>query len=115
MDGQFAGSVIKIIIFLPMVVLLAYISLKVGGGRMMGMGKGRIIKIIEKVPLSNKSYLCVALINNKPYVIGCTEEKFEILMELPLEAIEEMKQGSGSIQENMLHNLSKLMNRKDAP
>lgn len=113
MDSQFAASIIKILIFLPIVILLAYICLRLGGNKMAGMGKGRIIKIVEKVPLSGKSFLCVVLINNKPFVIGCSEEKFEVLMELPPEALDDINNGNGSFKENMVLNFHKLMKRKD--
>jgi hypothetical protein len=73
------------------VIILAYLSLKLGSSRLMS-GSGRLIRIIERVPLSGKSYLCIALIDSKPYVIGSTEEKVEILMELPVESLEKLKQ-----------------------
>lgn len=115
MDGQFAASIIKIIIFLPFVLLLAYISIRIGGSRIAGMGNGRIIRIIERVPLSNKACLYVALINSKPYVIGVSDEKFEVLMELPPEVMDSLKQDNCSFKENMIWNLDLLMKRKDRP
>jgi Flagellar biogenesis protein len=114
MGGEVWGSFFKIIIFLPMVLLLAYISLRIGGGKMMGMGS-RIIKIVEKVPLSGKSSLYVALINDKPYVISSCEGKIEILMELPQDALEKLKQGEGSFKESIITNFNQLLSRKDRP
>ena len=115
MDGQFAATILKIIVFLPFVLLLAYISLKIGGSHLKGVGSGRIIRLIEKVPLSNKAYLYVVSINNKPYVIGASEEKFEVLMELPAEVMDNINQENGSFKSNMIKNFNLFMKRKDRP
>jgi flagellar protein FliO/FliZ len=115
MDGEFIASVIKIIIFLPIVLILAYLSLKLGGGRMMNMGGGKLIRIVERVPLSGKSFLCVAVIDDKPYVVSSTEEKIEILMELPSESLDKIKKGEAGIKENLAVNFSSLLKRKDRP
>lgn len=111
MDGEF----IKIIIFLPLVLILAYFSLKIGGGKMMGFGGGRIIKIVEKTPVSNKAMLCVALINGKPYVISSSEKGIEVVMELPPEALDSLKKNEGSFKYSFLTNLNQLLKRKGKP
>jgi flagellar protein FliO/FliZ len=112
MGDSILTSFIKIIIFLPLVIMLAYVSLKIGGSRVMGMG-GRIIRIVEKVPLTNKSFLCVAVINGKPYVISSSDEKVEILMELPEEALNNIKRGEGSFKDSLVINFNRLLKRKD--
>lgn len=113
MDGQFMESFIKIIIFLPLVLLLAYISLKFGNRRMVGMGGKRLIKIVERVPLSQKSFLCIAVIDGKPYVIGSTEERIEILKELPPESLERLSEEDNSFKSSLIGNFNLLMNRKE--
>ncbi|KPU44700.1 hypothetical protein OXPF_17860 [Oxobacter pfennigii] len=113
MDAQLAASFLKLIIFLPVVILLAYISLKLGGQKMLN-GGSRIIKIIERVPITSKSYLCVAVINGKPYIVSSSEEKVEILMELPMETMEKYKR-EGSFKDNFLENLNLFINRKERP
>lgn len=112
---DFAASVIKIIIFLPIVLLLAYLSLKLGGGKMMGMGSGKLIRIVEKVPVSNKSFLCIALINDKPYVVSSSEKGIEVLMELPPEAMDRINAGNGSFKNSFMSNLNQLLKRKGKP
>lgn len=115
MDGEFAASIVKILIFLPLVLLLAYLSLKIGGGRLTGTGSGKIIRIVEKVPVSNKTYLCVALINGKPYVISSCEKSIELLMELPPEAMDKYKKNEGGFKDNLISNFNSLLKRKDKP
>jgi flagellar protein FliO/FliZ len=115
MDGEFAASIVKIIIFLPLILILAYISLKLGGGKLMGVGSGKIVKIVEKVPVTNKTYLCVALINDKPYVISSCEGRIDVLMELPQEAMDKMKNGQGNFKETLISNFNTFLKRKDKP
>lgn len=112
MDGQMVTSVLKIVLFLPFVLLLIYLSLKLGGSRMAGMAGGKLIRIVERVPLNSKSIICVALIDNKPYVIGCSEERVDILMELPPESLEKLNR-DGSFKDNLISNFNLMFNRKD--
>lgn len=112
MDTTIAVTFIKIIIFLPLVLLLAYLSLKVGGKHMMGFNS-RVIRVVEKVSLSNKTSLCVVVIDGKPYVVSSSDEKVEILMELPKEVLDKAKQGETSFKESLISNFNLLLNRKD--
>lgn len=113
MDSQFIASILKLIIFLPVVIILAYVCLKFGGNRMMNMGGGRLIRIVERVPLSSKSFICIAIINDTPYVISSTESKVEILMELPQESLEKLKRGEGSLKDNLMINFRDLLKGKE--
>ena len=116
MDSAFDASFIKIIIFLPVVLLLIYISLRLGGSQIMKIGGGKLIKVIERVPVSSKSFLCIAIINEKPYVISSTEEKIEILMELPVESLEKLKQSQdvcSNFKDNLISNFKALIKGKD--
>ena len=109
------GSIVKILIFLPFVLILAYLSIKVGGSRMMGISGSKVIRIVEKVPLSNKTFLCVAIINGKAFVISSTDERVEVLMELPEDAMDVIRKDEGSFKDNLKLNLSILLKRKDKP
>lgn len=113
MDAQIAASIVKIIIFLPIVLILAYLSLKVGGSRMMSMNNGKLIKVIERVPLSSKAFLYVAEINKKYYVMSSSEEKVEILMEIPSEDINNINNGKGNFKDVLMSNINQLFKRKD--
>ncbi|HBM81495.1 MAG: flagellar biosynthetic protein FliO [Clostridiales bacterium] len=113
MGGEFAASIIKIIIFLPMIILLAYISIKIGGRGISNMTNGRIIKIIEKVPLSGKAFLCVAQIEDKYYALSCTEKSIDVLMELSPDIIKQKKNNQVNFKEAFLNNFNMLIRRKD--
>lgn len=113
MDGQIWSSLLKLIIFLPVVLILAYLSLRIGKTSMLKMGGGRIIKIVERVSLSPKSSICIAVIDDKAYVIGATEERVEILMELSPETMEKLMNQEKSCSADILSNFNRVMNRKD--
>lgn len=112
MNNEAVNSLIKIFIFLPLIIILIYLVLRYQGKYLMKLGSGRIIKIVEKVPLSNKSSLLVALINGKPYVISSTDEKVEILMELPQECVDENKRDENSFLSNFQLCLNTFIKRK---
>lgn len=112
MDNIAANSLIKLFIFLPLIIILIYLVLKYEGKYLMKLGSGRIVKIVERVPLSNKAALIVAIINGKPYVISSTEQKVEILMELPQECIENNQTDENSFISNFEACLNTLLKKK---
>lgn len=112
MDGPVVVSFIKILIFLPLVIILAVLSLKIGNKQMMRMGSNRLIRIVERVQVSGKAFLCIAVINDKPYVIGSTDDKIEILMELPEGALDKARPEGSNFDVKLLENFKKLLNRR---
>lgn len=112
MNNTAIDSLIKLFIFLPLIIILIYLVLKYEGKYLMKLGSGRIIKIVERVPLSNKGSLIVAIINGKPYVISSTEQKVEILMELPQECIENNQKDDNSFLFNLEEVLNTFLKRK---
>jgi len=75
-------SLVKLILLLPLIIVLIYITFKYGGRYMNKMSSGRIIKIVERVPLSQTCILSVVIIDNKPYLISNGEKGAQILLEL---------------------------------
>lgn len=82
MDLQFLGMLLKIIIFLPFILLLIYISIKYGGNKLQDMQNGRYIKIIERAAISKENSLLVVKIGEKGYVMSSVNGKLEIVSEL---------------------------------
>ncbi len=82
MDG------IKILfVFLPIVIICIYISLKLGGKYIVKMNSGALIKIVEKVSLSQNAFIAIVTIDGKPYVLSCTDKHIELLKELDEEVL----------------------------
>jgi flagellar protein FliO/FliZ len=82
MDLQFLGMLLKIIIFLPFILLLIYISIKYGGNKLQDMQNGRYIKILERAAISKENALLVVKIGEKGYVMSSASGKIEVVSEL---------------------------------
>lgn len=88
MDLGFLSQILLLIVLLPVIILLIYITLKFGGKYMGNMSSGRVIRVIERVQLSQNSFLAVVIIDNKPYVISSGDKGINILKELEGTSIE---------------------------
>lgn len=113
MNDYAITSLLKIIIFLPFVLVLAWLCLKIGGSKLTNISGKRILKTIEKMPLSNKAALHVVLIDEKPYLISSSDQSIEILMELPLDCIERTKNENYKIDQNLIRNIIAKIVRKE--
>ncbi|MDP4143284.1 MAG: flagellar biosynthetic protein FliO [Bacillota bacterium] len=92
MDETLVSFIIKIIVFLPFVILLIYLSLKYGGGKLQSIQNGKHIKILERVPLSKENALFTVKIGEKGYVISSTSSKVEILLDVGEDELSKIQQ-----------------------
>ncbi|MCR3757834.1 flagellar biosynthetic protein FliO [Clostridium felsineum] len=109
---------IKIIIFLPIVILLIYLSLKYGGSKLQNIQNGRFLKIIEKTPISKENSIIVAQMGEKAYVLSSTQGKIEILKELTENELLMLKENKNIPEYKNLNELivkiqNKLKNKKE--
>ncbi|MTI65711.1 MAG: flagellar biosynthetic protein FliO [Firmicutes bacterium] len=108
-DTSFLFSFLKLLVALPIVVILAYISLRLSNKYLMKYNKGKNMKIIEKIPLHNKSSLCIAKLGEKYVVLGVSENNIQVLTELKEDEIEKYSQeGKYDFKEALLENYKKL-------
>lgn len=91
MDLQFLWMLFKIIIFLPFILLLIYISIKYGGNKLQDIQNGRYIKILERAAISKENALLVVKIGEKGYVMSSVTGKLEIVSELEKEEISKIE------------------------
>lgn len=87
-----ALMILKLVIFLPVIIILIYISLKYGGDKLQGMQNGKYIKVLEKTPLSKESSLVVAKIGSRGYLLSSSDAKVEILMEINEDELNSIEQ-----------------------
>lgn len=80
--------VIKTIVVLLIVILLANISLKLINRNL--QMKGRVIKIVEKTPISSNSSLALVKILDSYYAMSFNEKENTIIKELAKKDVEEM-------------------------
>lgn len=84
MDGDFVLALLRLLIFLPLVLGLAYVTVRFGLGRAAGRvaGSGQL-ELIERLPLSNKSGLAVIRCGERYFLVGLGEGAPILLAELP--------------------------------
>ena len=86
-DGEFWVLIFKIIIFLPFILFILYLSLKYGGNKLQKLQDGRYMKILDRIALSKENSIIVVKIGEKAYAISSSSKEINILFELPKEEI----------------------------
>lgn len=81
--SSFTEAVLRLIFFLPLVVLLAYVSLKYGLGKLQKNIKNSQLQIVDRLSLGSKSGLFVIKVAEQYFLLAVTEQHIEILKELP--------------------------------
>ncbi|MBK5251282.1 MAG: flagellar biosynthetic protein FliO [Peptostreptococcaceae bacterium] len=79
---NFTQSLIKLFIAFPVVIMVAYFSLRLGNRYLKRMGNTRNLEVIETVPIYNKAVLSIVRIFDAYYVLGVTEHGVETIREL---------------------------------
>ena len=87
---DFGMLLLRTFFFLALVCLLIYFLLRKVLPRVVQMPglRNRTVKIIERLPLDQKKSLVVVEIQDKAFLLGCSENSINILMELDREKIE---------------------------
>ncbi|AJD29986.1 flagellar biosynthetic protein FliO [Clostridium sporogenes] len=88
MDMEFIGMIFKTIFTLALVLLLLYLSLKLGGEKLQN---GKYIKVLERVPLSKENFVCVVKIGEKAYIMTSTPHSIEKITELSKDDTEKIE------------------------
>jgi len=86
-DGQFWLLIFKIIIVLPFILLLLYLSLKYGGSKLRKLQDGRYMKVLDRIALSKENSIVVVKIGDKAYAVASSSKEINILFQLPKEEI----------------------------
>ncbi|HOB19096.1 MAG TPA: flagellar biosynthetic protein FliO [Candidatus Atribacteria bacterium] len=107
-------SVLKLLLALPAVVLLAYISLRMTNKYLYTQNQNKHIQVLERVPLSNKSSLCIAKVLDEYMVLGVSENNLQVIKTLDKQEVEVlMSQADGTdITTALRVNLNKLLKGK---
>lgn len=92
MDSEFFLMMLKIIVFLPFLLLLIYISLKYGGSKLQSIQNGRYIKVIDRAALTKENSLLIVKIGDKGHVVSSSNGKVELLMEISREELQKIEE-----------------------
>lgn len=106
----------KLLFALPVVILLAYISLRLTNQYLSKQGRGKNIQILERVPLNNKSALCVVKAGQDYLVLGISENNIQVIKKLEAEEVIEHAGLNQDInfKEALSMNLKKLKKEKSS-
>lgn len=110
MNSNFFLQILNMLLILPVVIILIYITLKFGGKYSNGFSRGKIIKVLERVQLSQNTFIAVVLINNKPYVVSNGEKGVTVLFELEKDTIDNYY-NKGSVYKSILDMDNSLLNK----
>lgn len=99
----------KVIIALLLVLSLAYLSLKVGNK--FKLSQHKYIQILERVPVTNGSYISVVKIGDSFYLMSLTNGGNTILKELDKEMVLSMQE-TGENDNNFSINLNNLFGKR---
>ncbi|MCB2308770.1 flagellar biosynthetic protein FliO [Clostridium estertheticum] len=87
MEKDFWILMFKIIIFLPFILFMLYLSLKYGGTKLRKLQDGRYMRILDRISLSKENSITVVKIGDKAYAVSSSLNDVKILFELPSEEI----------------------------
>ncbi|ACX53112.1 flagellar biosynthetic protein FliO [Ammonifex degensii KC4] len=82
MDKELLWALLKLIIFLPLVLGLLYLTLRYGLGRRFLPGRGQHLEVVEQIPLGPKAVLSLVRVGERYYLIGHGEGAVTLLKEL---------------------------------
>jgi len=104
----------KLILALPAVILLAYISLRLTNKYLYRRNQGRSIQILERVPLNNKNSLCVIKMGEEYMVASVTENAFQVVKTLEPKEVEtyRIEPQETNFTQNLKFNLKKFIKEK---
>ena len=83
MDLEFWTLLFKIIIFLPFIIFILYLSLRYGGNKLQKLQNGKYMKVIDRVALTKENSIIVVKIGEKAYAVSSSSKEINILFELP--------------------------------
>lgn len=113
-DTWILWDFLKLLLALPFVLLLIYISLKFHHQYMLKYQQGKNMKIIERMPLSNKSFLTIVKVGKEYLILGVTENHMEVIQKLDSSEINEYSNSQVQIplNEMIIKNLKKWKKEK---
>lgn len=110
MDSNFFLQILNMLLILPIVVILIYITLKFGGKYANGFSRGKIIRVLERVQLSQNTFIAVVLIDNKPYVVSNGDKGVTVLLELEKDMVDKYY-NKNSMYNSILNMDNSLLNK----
>ncbi|MBL9037378.1 MAG: FliO/MopB family protein [Archangium sp.] len=103
------GALVRTFVVLGLVVALIYLSLNVGLRKLMGVapvGSGRVVRVLERVPLDQKHALFVVRAGNEVLLLGAADNGVQLVTKLDAAEVERIHaQGATSTGRSFLNAL----------
>lgn len=114
MPPNIVGQIIKLLIALPLVILLAYVSLRLTSKYFYFQNHNKKMQVIERLSVNNKSSICIVKILDDYMVVGISENGFDLIKTLDDDEAEtlEMQYEDPSKSGSFTNNLKKLIKGK---
>lgn len=81
MQAELWGALLRLVFFFPLVLILAYVTLKLSMGRRQFQSSGSM-RVVDRLAMGPKAMLCVVEVAGKFYLIAVTERDVSLLKEL---------------------------------
>ncbi|MGQ9531338.1 MAG: flagellar biosynthetic protein FliO [Desulfotomaculales bacterium] len=75
-------AAVRLAVALPLVLLLAVVTVRWGVRRVWGAGGGRRIRVVEQVPLGRGTSLALVAVGRRYYLLVCGERGAEVVATL---------------------------------
>ena len=79
MSGDMFGALLQLVVFLPLVCLLAYAVIRYGIGRRFSFLTGRRMRVVEQLPLGPKSFLTLVQVGGRYYLLAHQDNAVALL------------------------------------
>lgn len=103
--------ILKIIIFLPFIILLIYLSLKVGGKKLQNIQNGSHMKVIERVQVSKENTLLLVKIGDRGYIMSSSPQGITTLEEISKDELNEIQEKKAREAKENTEEIKKLLNK----
>lgn len=84
MDWDFVTALFRLLLLLPIVILLAYLVIRYGLGRINSplLGKGSAMRVVDRLPITAKSVLLVVKVVDRYFLLVQNDNSTSFLREL---------------------------------
>lgn len=86
-DNEFWMMILKLIVFLPCILLMIYLFGRIGGNRVQSYHNGKFMQVLERISVSKENSLLAVKIGERAYIMSSSKEKIKIILELSKEEL----------------------------
>lgn len=89
---NYTFEILKVLFSLGFIVLLLFLTLKLGEGRLKSLQNNKFLKVLDRTSLSKEASLSVVKIGEEAYVLSVTQREVKIIKELSKEELKKLEE-----------------------